>query len=107
MEKRKRRRFTAEYKGEAVQRREESDQPLQAVADGLGVRSNQLRGLAKRAARGRLGRGPGAAEGGGRRAGTAEPAPDLISGREVKRPEQENGILEKATASLAREAVAS
>jgi transposase-like protein len=37
MEKRKRRRFTAEYKAEAVKRLEESGKPLQAVADELGV----------------------------------------------------------------------
>ena len=44
MEKRKRRRFTAEYKAEAVKRLEESGKPLQAVADELGVHANQLRG---------------------------------------------------------------
>ncbi len=36
MEKRKRRRFTAEYKAEAVKRLEESGKPLQAVAEELG-----------------------------------------------------------------------
>jgi transposase len=44
MEKRKRRRFTAEYKAEATKRLEESGKPLQAVADELGVHPNQLRG---------------------------------------------------------------
>jgi transposase len=44
MEKRTQRRFTAEYKGEAVQRLEESGKPLQAVADELGVHPSQLRG---------------------------------------------------------------
>src|SRR3954470_14153539 len=44
MEKRKRRRFTAEYKAEAVKRLEESGKGLQQVADELGVHANQLRG---------------------------------------------------------------
>src|SRR5689334_16313523 len=44
MEKRKRRRFTAEYKGEAVKRLEESGKTLQQVADELGVHPNQRRG---------------------------------------------------------------
>src|SRR4051794_17159123 len=44
MEKRRRRRFTAEYKAEAVKRLEESGKPLRAVADELGVHANQLRG---------------------------------------------------------------
>ena len=44
MEKRKRRRFSAEYKAEAVKRLEESGKPLQAVAEELGVHTNQLRG---------------------------------------------------------------
>ena len=44
MEKRKRRRFTAEYKGEAVKRLEESGKALQAVAEEPGIHANQLRG---------------------------------------------------------------
>ena len=44
MEKRKRRRFTAEYKAEAAKRLEESGKTLQAVAEELGVHPNQLRG---------------------------------------------------------------
>jgi transposase-like protein len=44
METRKRRRFTAEYKGEAVKRLEESGKALQQVAAELGVHANQLRG---------------------------------------------------------------
>src|SRR5688500_8908785 len=41
---RTRRRFTAEYKGEAVKRLEESGRSLQQVADELGIHANQLRG---------------------------------------------------------------
>src|SRR4051812_50125244 len=44
MEKRQRRRFTAEYKSEAVKRLAESGKPLQEVAAALGVHANQLRG---------------------------------------------------------------
>ena len=41
---RTRRRFTAEYKAEAVKRLEESGKSLPQVADELGVHVNQLRG---------------------------------------------------------------
>ncbi len=44
MTERKRRRFTAGYKAEAVKLLEESGRPLQSVADELGVHANQLRG---------------------------------------------------------------
>src|SRR4051794_6573385 len=44
MEKRQRRRFTAEYKSEAVKRLAESGKPLQEVAAALGIHANQLRG---------------------------------------------------------------
>ena len=64
MEKRKRRRFTAEYKSEAVKRLEESGKTLQEVADELGVHANQLRGWRNGQLAGdRLRRSPGAAEG--------------------------------------------
>ena len=43
-QERKRRRFTAEYKAEAVKRLEESGKALQQVAAELGVHANQLRG---------------------------------------------------------------
>ena len=49
MEKRKRRRFTAEYKSEAVKRLEESGKTLQEVADELGVHAN--RSMRRRACR--------------------------------------------------------
>src|SRR3954468_404349 len=42
-QERKRRRFTAEYKAEAVKRLEESGKALQQVAAELGVHANQLR----------------------------------------------------------------
>ena len=40
---RTRRRFTVEFKAEAVKLAEESGRPLQAVAEELGVHVNQLR----------------------------------------------------------------
>src|SRR3954451_18390215 len=42
-QERKRRRFTAEYKAEAVKRLEESGKALQQVAAELGVHADQLR----------------------------------------------------------------
>jgi putative transposase len=87
MGKRKRRRFAAEYKAEAVKRLEESGKTLQQVADELGPRPNRLRGwrnerlaagsaeaLARRKAEGGSGRaGPAAARGQAARAGGREP----------------------------------
>src|SRR3954447_9756003 len=93
MEKRKRRRFTAEYKAEAVKRLEESGKPLRAVADELGVHPNQLRGWRNE----RL--AAGSAEALARR--KAELA---RLRRENKRLGQENEILKKAAAFFAREA---
>ena len=99
MEKRKRRRFTAEYKGEAVKRLEESGKTLQQVADELGVHPNQLRGWRNEQL------AAGSAEALARQ--KAEAAELARLRREVKRLEQENEILKKAAAFFAREAVAS
>jgi transposase-like protein len=99
MEKRKRRRFTAEYKGEAVKRLEESGKTLHQVADELGVHPNQLRGWRNE----RLAAGPAEALA-RQKAEAAEPA---RLRREDKRLEQENEILKRAAAFFAREAVAS
>ena len=98
-QQRTRRRFTAEYKSEAVKRLEESGKRLRHVADELGVHANQLRtgrneilaaGTAEAVAR--------------QKAETAELA---RLRREVKRLEQENEVLKRATACFAREAVPS
>src|SRR3954469_6780096 len=97
MEKRKRRRFTAEYK--AVKRLEESGKPLQAVADELGVHANQLRGWRNE----RL--AAGSAEALARQ--KAEAAELARLRRENKPLKQENEILKRAAAFFAREAVAS
>ena len=89
MAERTRRRFTAEYKSEAVKRLEESGRSLQAVADELGIHANQLRGWRNEQ----------------RAAGSAEALARLR--REVKRLEQENEILKRAAAFFAREVVPS
>ena len=100
MEKRgKRRRFTAEYKAEAVKRLSESGKGLQEVADELGVHVNQLRTWRNEQ------RAVGSAEALAKQ--KAEAAELARLRREVKRLEQENEILKRAAAFFAREAVAS
>jgi transposase len=99
MEKRKRRRFTAEYKAEAVKRLEESGKGLQQVADELGVHADQLRGWRNEHL------AIGSAEALARQ--KAEAAELARLRRENKRLEQENEILKRAAAFFAREAVAS
>src|SRR5918998_1729702 len=96
---RTRRRFTTEFKTEAVRLLEESGRPLQAIAEELGVHANQLRmwrnehlaaGSAEALARQKV-----------------EAAELVRLRREVKRLEQENEILKRAAAFFAREAGAS
>src|SRR4051812_21455061 len=99
MEKRKRRRFTAEYKAEAAKRLEESGKTLQAGAEELGVHPNQLRGWRNEHP------AAGSAEALARR--KAEAAEPGRLRREVRRLEQENEILKRAAAFFAKEAVAS
>ena len=96
---RTRRRFTGEFKTEAVRLLEESGRPLQAVAEELGVHANQLRGWRNE----HLAAGP--AEALARQ--KAEAAELARLRRENKRLEQENEILKRAAAFFAREAVPS
>ena len=98
-QERKRRRFTAEHKAEAVKRLEESGKPLQAVAEELGVHANRLRGWRN----GHL--AAGSAEALARQ--RAEAAELARLRRENERLEQENEILKRAAAFFAREAVPS
>ena len=98
-QERKRLRFTAEYKAEAVKRLGESGKGLQEVADELGVHVNQLRTWRNEQ------RAVGSAEALARQ--RAEAAELVRLRREVKRLEQENAILTRAAAFFAREAVAS
>jgi transposase len=99
VQERKRRRFTVEYKVEAVKRLTESGKGLQEVADELGVHANQLRTWRNEQL------AAGSAEALAKQ--KAEAAELARLRREVKRLEQENEILKRAAAFFAREAVAS
>ena len=96
---RTRRRFTPEFKAEAVKLLEESSRPLQAVAEELGVHANQLRTWRNEHL------AAGSAEALARQ--KAEAAELARLRRENKRLEQENEILKRAAAFFAREAVPS
>ena len=96
---RTRRRFTSEFKNEAVKLAEESGRPLQAVAADLGVHANQLRMWRNEQL------AAGSAEALARQ--KAEAAELARLRREVRRLEQENEILKRAAAFFAREAVPS
>ena len=87
---RTRRRFTPEFKTEAVKLLEESGRPLQAVAEELGVHANQLRGWRNEQL------AAGSAEALARQ--KAEAAELARLRRENKRLEQENEILRRAAA---------
>ena len=71
-EKRNRRRFTAEFKAEAVKRLLEGGKGLGEVATELGAEPRPAERLAQRAPGGRLGGGAGRAQGGAGRAAAAE-----------------------------------
>jgi transposase len=96
---RTRRRFTGEFKAEAVKLLEESGRPAQALAEELGIHPNQLRTWRNE----RL--AAGSAEALAKQ--KAEAAELVRLRREVKRLEQENEILKRAAAFFAREAVPS
>ena len=98
-QERKRRRFTAEYKAEAVKRLEESGEAPQQVAADLGVRADQLGTWRNERP------AAGSAETLARQ--KAEAAELVRLKRENKRLEQENEILKRAAAFFAREAVPS
>jgi transposase len=94
-----RRRFTAEFKTEAVSLLQESGRPLQAVAEEFGVHANQLRTWRNERP------AAGSAEALARQ--KAEAAELARLRRENKRLEQENEILRRAAAFFAREAIPS
>jgi transposase len=96
---RTRRRFTSEFKTEAVRLLEESGRPLQAIAEELEVHANQLRTWRNEHL------AAGSAEALARQ--KAEAAELARLRRENKRLEQENEILRRAAAFFAGEAVAS
>jgi transposase len=96
---RTRRRFTAEFKAEAIKLLEESGRALPEVAEELGVHANQLRTWRNEHL------AAGSAEALARQ--KAEAAELARLRRENKRLEQENEILKRAAAFFAREAVPS
>ncbi len=93
-EKRTRRRFTAEYKAQAVQRLLEGGKPLSDVAAELGLSPGQLSAWRTEHL------AAGSAE--ALAARKAEQAETLRLKREVKRLEEEVEILRKAAAFFAR-----
>ena len=93
-EKRTRRRFTAEYKAQAVQRLLEGAKPLSDVATELGLSPGQLSAWRTE----HLAAGSAAALA----ARKAEQAATLRLKREVKRLEEKVEILRKAAAFFAR-----
>ena len=94
-----RRRFTSEFKAEAVKLLTEGGKPLQQVAAELGVHADQLRGWRNEHL------AAGSAEAVARQ--KAEAAELARLRREYKRLEQENEILKRAAAFFAKEAIAS
>ena len=89
-----RRRFTSEFKAEAVKLPTEGGKPLRQVADELGVHANQLRGWRNEHL------AAGSAEALAQR--KAEQAELQRLKRENKRLEEEVEILRKAAAFFAR-----
>jgi transposase len=93
-EKRTRRRFTAEFKAQAVRRVVEGGKPLSDVAGELGIGAGQLGTWRKEQL------AAGSAEALARRRADEAEAQRLR--REVKRLEEENLILRKAAAFFAK-----
>jgi transposase len=93
---RTRRRFTSEFKSEAVRLLAENGKPLQQVAAELGVHANQLRMWRNEHL------AAGSADALARQ--KAEAAELARLKRENRRLEQENEILKRAAAFFAREA---
>jgi transposase-like protein len=96
MEKRKRRKFTPEFKAEAVKQVVEEKRPVSQVAKALGIWEASLTGWVGQA---KTDRGEGAT-----RALTSEERAELAAlRREVKNLRVEREILKKATAFFAKE----
>ena len=93
MTKRTRRRYTAEFKGAAVARLDETGETLSSVAQALGVAATQVKRLEQQAA--------GSAEAVARRKVEAAELQQLR--RDNKRLQEENEILRNASAFFARE----
>ena len=92
----KRRKYTAEFKREAVRMMESSDKPCSEVARELGVRRNQLYKWKEQMSQ----RGGEAFRGSGRR----QPSDELSRLRqELEQVKEERDILKKAAAYFAKE----
>ena len=92
----KRRKYTAEFKREAVRMMESSDKPCSEVARELGVRRNQLYKWKEQMSQ----RGGEAFRGSGRR----QPSDELRRLRqELEQVKEERDILKKAAAYFAKE----
>lgn len=96
MEKRKRRKFTPEFKAEAVKQVLDEKRSVSEVAKALGVWENSLSGWVERAKADRGEGAPGALT-------TEERAELAALRREVKTLRVEREILKKATAFFAKE----
>lgn len=97
MSKRQYRRFTKEFKLEAIRLVEESDKPVTQVARELGIRVNQIYKWKRQLEEKQAGAFPGK----GKQAGTDAELAALR--RELERVKEENEILKKAAAYFARE----
>jgi transposase len=95
MEKRKK--FTSEFKREAVRLMESSEKPSSEVARQLGVRRNQLYKWKEQLSKG----GAKAFSGPGRRSEVGDEVARLK--RELERVKEERDILKKAAAYFAKE----
>lgn len=94
---RKYKRYTKEFKQEAVQLAETADKPVTEVARELGIRVNQIYKWKKEIAA----KAGDAFPGQGRQTGVAAEVTKLR--KEVERLRQENEILKKAAAYFARD----
>lgn len=93
----KRKKYTSEFKREAVGLMESSEKPSSAVARQLGVRRNQLYKWKEQLDK----RGPQAFPGKGRRTAQGDEVSRLK--RELERVKEERDILKKAAAYFAKE----
>ena len=97
MNKRRTRKYTSEFKREAVRLMESSEKPASDVARQLGVRRNQLYKWKEQLDR----RGAKAFPGGGRQRGKVDELTRLR--RELEKVKEERDILKKAAAYFAKE----
>lgn len=93
----KRKKYTSQFKREAVRLMESSEKPPSDLARQLGVRRNQLYKWKEQLSR----RGAGAFPGSGRGAGSSDELTRLR--KELEKVKEERDILKKAAAYFAKE----